>query len=61
MLVGSKIRARVGVHEATEVQPGSLYQIITKVTIEREGSDKPCCMAEVFKTSIMHLHILYGV
>ncbi|MGW4029478.1 MaoC family dehydratase [Streptomyces sp. NPDC004838] len=43
--VGSKVRASVDVVSAEEV-PGGGRQIVNKVTIEIEGSDKPACVAE---------------
>jgi acyl dehydratase len=42
--VGSKIRARVQLDEVTEVKGG--VQAQSTVTIEVEGSDKPCCVAQ---------------
>ncbi|MER7717721.1 MaoC family dehydratase [Streptomyces flaveolus] len=42
---GSKIRASVDVVSAEEV-PGGGRQIVNKVTIEIEGSDKPAAVAE---------------
>ncbi|MGH3392567.1 MAG: MaoC family dehydratase [Actinomadura sp.] len=42
--VGSRIRARVAVAEATEVPGG--HQIVSRVTIEVEGQEKPACVAE---------------
>jgi acyl dehydratase len=43
--VGSKVRARVALAEATEV-PGGGYQFVSRVTIEVEGQEKPACVAE---------------
>ncbi len=43
--VGSKVRAGV---ELTGVKPVSLgYQVATRVTIEREGGDKPACVVDM--------------
>ncbi|MBD0738363.1 MaoC family dehydratase [Streptomyces sp. CBMA29] len=42
--VGSRLRATAEVAEVTEVGGG--IQLVTKVTIEREGGDKPVCVAE---------------
>jgi len=43
--VGSKVRAGVSLLEVT---PNALgYQIATRVTIEREGGDKPACVVDV--------------
>lgn len=42
--VNSRVRARVKPRELTEVQGG--LQLIREVTIEVEGSEKPCCVAE---------------
>jgi acyl dehydratase len=41
---GSKIRARATLQSLTEIPDGR--QLIWNVTIEREGGDKPCCVAE---------------
>jgi acyl dehydratase len=41
---GSQIRARV-VLQAVEDIPGG-KQLVWNVTVEREGGDKPCCVAE---------------
>lgn len=43
--VGSKVRASVDVVSAEEV-PGGGRQVVNKVTIEIEGSDKPAAVAE---------------
>jgi acyl dehydratase len=43
--VGSKVRARVTIAEATEVSGGG-YQFVSRVTIEVEGQEKPACVAE---------------
>jgi acyl dehydratase len=43
--VGSKVRAGV---ELTRVAPSSLgVQVATRVTIEREGGDKPVCVVDM--------------
>jgi acyl dehydratase len=42
--VGSKVRARVTLKDVEEVAGG--LQSILAVTIEREGGDKPVCIAE---------------
>jgi acyl dehydratase len=44
VLSGSRIRARFAVGELTPLDGG--VQVTWGVTIEREGSDKPCCVAE---------------
>jgi acyl dehydratase len=42
--VGSRLRARAELVDVTEVSEG--VQIVVKVTVEREGGDKPVCVAE---------------
>ncbi|HEY8609416.1 MAG TPA: MaoC family dehydratase [Noviherbaspirillum sp.] len=42
--VGSRVRARVVPLEVEDIPGG--YQMTWKVTIEREGGDKPVCIAE---------------
>ena len=42
--VGSRIRARTRVLEATEIERG--VHMKSQVTIEIEGSDRPACVAE---------------
>jgi acyl dehydratase len=42
---GSRLRARVKLLECTPVA-GNGMQIVWQVTVEREGSDKPACVAE---------------
>ena len=42
--VGSRLRAGVAVKAIEEV-PGGI-QVVSEVTIEREGGDKPACVAE---------------
>lgn len=43
--VGSLLRAQLTLHSATPIE-GNGMQIQWNVTIEREGSDKPVCVAE---------------
>ena len=42
--VGSRIRTRGKLMEVSEVQGG--LQLIREVTVEVEGQEKPCCVAE---------------
>lgn len=42
--VGSRLRARAALTDVTDVDGG--VQLTTKVTVEREGGDKPVCVAE---------------
>jgi acyl dehydratase len=42
--VGSRVRGHVALLEVTDV-PGGV-QVVSRVTIEREGGDKPVCVAE---------------
>ncbi|POX39011.1 dehydratase [Streptomyces sp. Ru73] len=42
--VGSRVRATAKIAEVTEVAGG--VQLTTVVTVEREGGDKPVCVAE---------------
>jgi len=42
--VGSRLRGRVQLTEVTEAGGG--VQVVAKVTVEREGGDKPVCVAE---------------
>lgn len=42
--VGSKVRGRMTLQEVEDIEGGA--QITWKVTIEREGGDKPVCVAE---------------
>lgn len=44
VLAGSKIRARAILQAVEEIADGR--QLIWNVTVEREGADKPCCVAE---------------
>lgn len=48
--VGSRVRARVGVKSVETVGPDSV-QITWMVTVEREGGDKPVCVAESLSRS----------
>jgi acyl dehydratase len=41
---GSRIRGRFVPSEITEIEGG--YQVVWTITIEREGSEKPSCVAE---------------
>jgi len=41
---GSRVRARITAGAFEEVSGG--YQVVWQVTVEREGADKPCCVAE---------------
>jgi acyl dehydratase len=41
---GSRIRGRFVPSEIKEIEGG--HQVVWTITIEREGSDKPCCVAE---------------
>ena len=43
-LVGSRLRAGVALTELTHTDNGA--QIVMRVTVEREGSDKPVCVAD---------------
>jgi acyl dehydratase len=42
--VGSRLRASGQIAEVTEVAGG--VQLVTRITIEREGGEKPVCVAE---------------
>jgi acyl dehydratase len=42
---GSRIRASVELASVDEVG-GGWYQVVTVFTVEVEGSEKPCCVAE---------------
>jgi acyl dehydratase len=44
--VGSRIRAHFEVLEANEVDNNGV-QFVTKATVEREGQEKPVCVAEM--------------
>jgi acyl dehydratase len=43
--VGSRLRARIALQSADPIEPKG-YQMVYAVTVEREGSDKPVCVAE---------------
>lgn len=43
--VGSKLRAHFEVLEVSDVEGG--IQVVTKGTVEREGGEKPVCVAEM--------------
>jgi acyl dehydratase len=43
--VGSRVRARFHVAEASEVDGG--FQVTLECTIERHGGEKPVCVAEI--------------
>src|SRR5215203_5877398 len=43
--VGSRVRGRAELQEVTDVGGGAV-QVTAKVTVEREGGDKPVCVAE---------------
>ncbi|MFG3260102.1 MaoC family dehydratase [Streptomyces sp. NPDC048172] len=43
--VGSRLRGRVELTEVTETKDGGV-QIAAKVTVEREGGERPVCVAE---------------
>lgn len=45
MAVGSRLRARLVLQDAEALSPEGL-QMTWLVTLEREGSDKPACVAE---------------
>ncbi|HET8662664.1 MAG TPA: MaoC family dehydratase [Micromonosporaceae bacterium] len=47
---GSKVRAGVEVVSVEELPDG--VQMVTRVTVEREGAGKPCCVAE----TVVRLH-----
>ncbi|MDX6329405.1 MAG: hypothetical protein QOI83_1788, partial [Streptomycetaceae bacterium] len=42
--VGSRLRASGQIAEVTEVTGG--VQLVTRITIDREGGEKPVCVAE---------------
>jgi acyl dehydratase len=42
---GSRVRARARLEAVEDVAGG--VQVVTHVEIEREGSDKPCCVADL--------------
>jgi acyl dehydratase len=44
VLAGSKIRARAVLQALEEIAGG--WQLVWNITVEREGANKPCCVAE---------------
>ena len=52
---GSRVRARFELQSCTPVEGGPTgrggLQLVTRVTIEIEGSDKPACVAEAIRLS----------
>lgn len=42
--VGGKVRARAQLQEVEDIPGGA--QLVWKITIERQGGDKPVCVAE---------------
>jgi acyl dehydratase len=42
---GSRVRATAEIAEIDEVQ-GGWFQVVTRFTVEVEGSEKPCCVAD---------------
>jgi acyl dehydratase len=44
VLAGSKIRTRAVLKSLDEVDGGQ--QLVWNITVERDGGDKPCCVAE---------------
>ena len=42
---GARVRATAEVVEVEEVKDG-WYQVVTRFTVEVEGNDKPCCVAD---------------
>jgi acyl dehydratase len=45
VLVDSRIRATAAVQSVEELD-GGWYHVITRFTVEREGADKPVCVAD---------------
>ena len=43
---GSKVRAGVLLQHVEDVANANAVQVVNQVTVELEGSDKPCCVAE---------------
>src|SRR5256885_7103810 len=64
--VGSRLRARLTLQAAEPIEPGGL-QMTWLVTVEREGADKPACVAESVadrkstRLNSSHLVISYAV
>jgi acyl dehydratase len=48
---GARIRGRFVPADIEDVEGG--YQVVWKITIERDGSDRPCCVAEWVMRYIM--------
>jgi acyl dehydratase len=44
VMAGSKVRARAALQSLEEIPGGQ--QLVWNITVEREGADKPCCVAE---------------
>jgi acyl dehydratase len=44
VMAGSKVRARASLQSLEEIPGGQ--QLVWNITVEREGADKPCCVAE---------------
>jgi len=44
VLAGSKVRARATLQSLDEIPGGQ--QLVWNISVEREGADKPCCVAE---------------
>lgn len=44
--VGDRVRARVVIIDATDLPDGGL-QIVSRITVEIEGEDKPACVADM--------------
>jgi acyl dehydratase len=42
---GSNIRARITLHSLKDVPPDGV-EVVFNATVEVEGSEKPCCIAE---------------
>ncbi|WP_322059654.1 MaoC family dehydratase [Paraburkholderia sp. J63] len=45
VLVGARVRARIGVKEVSDVEGGGA-QVVWNIAIECEGSERPACVAE---------------
>ncbi|WP_433714449.1 hypothetical protein ACQP2U_10240 [Nocardia sp. CA-084685] len=58
MSAGSRIRGRARIVSVDEV-PGGL-QVVVHATIEREGGDKPACIAECVVRALARTG-LYGI
>ncbi len=44
VMAGSKVRAHAALQSLEEIPGGQ--QLVWNITVEREGADKPCCVAE---------------